>query len=130
MARQACAIVDTLGISSHPSVRVGETCSHGGQAMDRTRRGIFGHGDLDRYSLAEVAALKVSAGLECRRCRKFAAIDIDELTRLHGCQFTLGEVRHLARCRRCGSKLPQVLIRSQVIRGDRAWFPRPPGASR
>ena len=74
--------------------------------MDRTRRSIFGHGDLDRYSLAEVAALKVSAGLECRKCRKFAAVDVDELTRLHGCQFTLGEVRHLARCRRCGSKLP------------------------
>ena len=92
--------------------------------MDRTRRGIFGHGDVDRYSLAEVAALKVSAGLECRKCRKFAAVDVDELTRVHGCQFTLGEVRHLARCRRCGSKLPFVLIRSQPIvataRGIRA----------
>jgi len=98
--------------------------------MDRTRRSTFGHGDLDRYSLAEVAALKVLAGLECRKCRKFAAVDVDELTRLHGCQFTLGEVRHLARCRRCGSKLPSVLIRSQAIRGDRAWYPRPPGASR
>ena len=39
----------------------------GGRQMDRTRRSVFGHGDLDRYSLAEVAALKVSAGLECRR---------------------------------------------------------------
>ena len=48
--------------------------------MDRTRRRIFGHGDLDRYSLAEVAALKVLAGLECRKCRKFAAVDVDELT--------------------------------------------------
>jgi len=96
--------------------------------MDRTRRSIFGHGDLDRYSLAEVAVLKVSAGVECRKCRKFAAVDVDELTRLHGCQFTLGEVRHLARCRRCGSNLPFVLIRSQAIRGDRAWYPRPPGS--
>ena len=95
--------------------------------MDRTRRSIFGRGDLNRYSLAQVTALKVSAGLECR---KFAAVDVDELTRLHGCQFTLGEVRHLARCRRCGSKLPFVLIRSQAIRGNRAWYPRPPGASR
>ena len=34
--------------------------------MDRTGRSIFGIGDLDRYSLAEVTALKVSAGLECR----------------------------------------------------------------
>jgi len=34
--------------------------------MDRTGRSIFGNGDLDRYSLAEVTALKVSAGLECR----------------------------------------------------------------
>ena len=58
--------------------------------MDRTRRGIFGHGDLDRYSLAEVTALKVLAGLECRKCRKFAANDVDELTRIHGCRFTLG----------------------------------------
>src|SRR5437868_5617676 len=74
--------------------------------MDRTRRGIFGHGDLDRYSLAEVAALKVSAGLECRKCRKFAALDVDHLTRVHGCQFTLGEVRQLARCQRCRSALP------------------------
>ena len=82
------------------------------------------------YSLAEVAALKVLAGLECRKCRKFAAVDVDELTSLYGCQFTLGEVRQLARCRRCGSKLPLVLIRSQAIRGDRAWYPRPPGASR
>lgn len=98
--------------------------------MDRTRRSIFGHGDLDRFSLAEVVGLKIFAGLECRRCRKFAAINIDELTRRHGCQFTLGEVRRLARCRRCNSKLPQVLIRSPIIRGDRAWFPRPPGASR
>jgi len=98
--------------------------------MDRTRRGIFGHGDLDRYSLAEVAALHVSAGLECRRCHKFAVIDVDDLSRRNGCQFTLGEVRRLARCRRCGSKLPQVLIRSEMIRGDRGWFPRPPGASR
>src|SRR3954454_21941693 len=98
--------------------------------MDRTRRGIFGHGDLDRYSLAEIAALKVLAGLECRKCRKFAAIDVDHLTRLHGCQFTLGEVRQLAKCRRCGSTLPFVLIRSQMIRGARAWFPPPPGASR
>jgi len=99
--------------------------------MDGTGRRFFGHGDLDRYSLAEVVVLEVSAGLECRRCRKFAAVDVDELTRIHGCQFTLGEVRRLARCRRCGSKLPQVLIRSgHAIRGDRAWFPRPPGASR
>ena len=98
--------------------------------MDRTRRSIFGHCDLDRYSLAEVVALKVHAGLECRKCSKFAAIDIDELTRAHGCQFTLGEIRRLARCRRCGSKLPQVLIRSEAIRGDRAWLPRPPGATR
>jgi hypothetical protein len=91
--------------------------------VDRTRRGIFGHGDLDRYSLAEVTALKVLAGLECRKCRKYAAVDIDELTRLHGCQFTLGEVRHLARCRRCGSKLPFVLIRSQAIRGHELPVP-------
>ena len=41
--------------------------SSAGRQMDRTRRSIFGHCDLDRYSLAEVAALKVSAGLECRR---------------------------------------------------------------
>lgn len=33
------------------------------------------------YSLAEVVALKVSAGLECRKCHKFAAIDVDDLTR-------------------------------------------------
>ena len=43
--------------------------------MDRTRRSIFGYGELDRYSLAEVVGLKVSAGVECRRCRKFAAIE-------------------------------------------------------
>jgi DNA-directed RNA polymerase subunit RPC12/RpoP len=98
--------------------------------MNRTRRGIFGHGDLDRYSLAEVSALNVSAGLECRKCRKFSAIDVDDLARRQGCQFTLGEVRQLARCQRCGSKLPFVLIRSHAIRGDRAWFPRPPGAGR
>lgn len=98
--------------------------------MDRTRRSTFGHGDLDRYSLAEVGALNISAGLECRKCRKFAALDIDELTRNRGCQFTLGELRQLAKCQRCGSRLPQLLIRSQMIRGDRAWFPRPPGASR
>jgi len=98
--------------------------------MDRTRQSIFGHGDLDRYSLAEVTALKVSAGLECRKCRKFAAVDVDALTRLHGLSVHLGEVRHLAKCLRCGSKLPFVLIRSEAIRGDRAWCPRPPGASR
>ena len=98
--------------------------------MDRTRRGIFGHGDLDRYSLAEVAALKIHAGFECRKCRKFSAIDLDTLTRRNGCQFTLGEVRKLARCRRCGSGLPFILVRSEAMRGDRAWFPRPPGATR
>jgi hypothetical protein len=98
--------------------------------MDRTRHGIFGHGDLDRYSLAEVAALKIHAGFECRKCRKFAAIDLDTLTRRNGCQFTLGEVRKLARCRRCGSGLPFILVRSEAMRGDRAWFPRPPGATR
>ena len=64
-----------------------------------------------------------------RTCRKFAAVDMYELTCLPGCQFILGEVRHLSRCSRCGSNPPLVLIRSQAIRGDRAWFPRPPGAS-
>ena len=98
--------------------------------MDRTRHGIFGHGDLDRYSLAEVVALKIHAGFECRKCRKFAAIDLDTLTRRNGCQFTLGDVRKLARCRRCGSRLPFILVRSEAMRGDRSWFPRPPGASR
>ena len=98
--------------------------------MDRTRWRIFGHGDLDRYSLAEVTALKIAAGLECRKCRKFAVVDLPELTRKNGCQFTLGEVRRLAVCRRCGARLPSVLIRSEAIRGDRAWFPRPPGLTR
>jgi hypothetical protein len=93
--------------------------------MDRTRRSIFGHGDLDRYSLAEVVALKIHAGFECRKCRKFAAIDIDELTRRNGCQFTLGEVRKLARCRALRKQAA-----SEAIRGDRAWFPRPPGYTR
>jgi hypothetical protein len=65
-----------------------------------------------------------------RKCRKFAAVDIETLTKKHGCQFTLGEVRRLAVCRRCGFRLPFVLIRSEAIRGNRAWFPRPPGATR
>jgi hypothetical protein len=74
--------------------------------MGRTKHGIFGHGELKRYSLAEVAALKLFAGLECRRCHKYAALDVDELTRLYGCQFTLGEVTRLAKCQGRGSKLP------------------------
>jgi hypothetical protein len=98
--------------------------------MDRIRQSIFGHGDLDRYSLAEVVGLKIHPGFECRKCRKFSAIDVETLTRTQGCQFTLGEVRRRARCRRCGSGLPQILIRSEAMRGDRAWFPRPPGATR
>ena len=88
------------------------TPARGEQGQDEARD--LGHGDRDRYSLAEVTALKVLAGLECRKC-KFAAVGVDELTGLHGCQFSLGEVRHLARCRRCASKLPFVLIRSQPL---------------
>jgi hypothetical protein len=52
--------------------------------MDRTRRGIFGHGDLDRYSLAELAGLNIAAGLECRKCRKFAPATTNALGRVSG----------------------------------------------
>jgi hypothetical protein len=36
---------------------------------------------------------------------------IHSLARPNGCQFTLGEVRKLARCRRCCSGLPFILVR-------------------
>ncbi len=98
--------------------------------MDSVKRRIFGHGDLDRYSLAEVRALKLAAGLECLRCHKYAALDIDHLEARDGPQLHLGDIRRRAKCQRCGCHNPVALIRSPVMRGDRAWYPRPPGATR
>lgn len=97
--------------------------------MDLVQRYLFGSGDLDSYSFADVRELQVAAGLECRRCHKFAALDLDELERKCGVE-TLGALKRRARCQRCGGRDPVILIRSPAMRGDRAWFPRPPGLTR
>lgn len=91
---------------------------------------FFGDGNLETYTLQRTVDLHVVPGLECSKCRKFAVINVDRLAEAYGADLTLGEIRNRARCQRCGARNPVILLRANAVRGDYAWFPRPPGLRR
>jgi hypothetical protein len=101
--------------------------------MDHVQEYLFGHGDLDRYTIAYIRGLPpINVGFECSRCHKYAVLNLDDMAAKYGEDVTLGALRRRARCQRerCRARNPTILLRSSAMRGDRAWHPRPPGLSR
>jgi hypothetical protein len=90
----------------------------------------FGQEDRDRYTLRRVLELGLTVAFECRACRRISQMILLDLVERYGITTTLGELRSKAVCSRCGKREVDVLTRQPGVRGDRAWHPRPPGASR
>jgi hypothetical protein len=91
---------------------------------------IFGPEDRDGYTLRKVAELRLTVAFECRNCRKIAHCDILELIEKHGLAAKLGDLKRRAICMRCKRRAADILLRQPGIRGDRAWQPHPPRATR
>lgn len=67
---------------------------------------------------------------ECGKCARLCAADMDDLVARYGAVATIAAVRTHMRCRRCGRRQARALVRLRFGRGDRAWVPVPPRASR
>ncbi|GEM_PF-5268783 len=91
---------------------------------------VFGPGDRDGYTLRKVAELRLTLAFECRNCRKIAQEDILELIEKHGLAAKLGDLRRRAKCTRCNRRAADILLRQPGVRGDKAWRPHPPRATR
>ena len=91
---------------------------------------VFGQEDRDRYTLRRVLEIGLTVAFECRSCRKISQMVVLDLVERYGMTTTLGELRSKAVCSRCGKRVADVLTRQPGVRGERAWHPRPPGASR
>jgi hypothetical protein len=91
---------------------------------------VFGQEDRDRYTLRGVLELGLTVAVECRSCRRVSQLIVLDLVERYGITTTLGDLRSKAVCSRCGRRVVDVLTRQPGVRGDRAWHPRPPGASR
>ena len=91
---------------------------------------VFGQEDRDGFTLRRVLELGLTVAFECRSCRKISQVVVLDLVERHRLTTTLGELRLKAVCSRCGKRVADVLTRQPGVRGDRAWHPRPPGASR
>jgi hypothetical protein len=90
----------------------------------------FGPEDRDHYTLRQVAELRLGLAFDCRNCGKFTSLDVLTLIERYGAATELGNLRPKARCSRCGKQAADVLTRVPGVRGERAWWPRPPGATR
>jgi hypothetical protein len=86
--------------------------------------------DRDRYTLRQVAELRLGLAFDCRNCGKFTSLDVMALIARYGATTPLSKLRSKAKCLRCGKRAADVLTRMPGVRGDRAWWPRPPGATR
>jgi hypothetical protein len=91
---------------------------------------VFGPDDRDQYTLRRVADLGLIIAFECRNCRKVSQRDVLELIERYGLNAKRGDLRPKARCSRCSKRQADVLMRSPGVRGSRAWWPRPPRATR
>jgi len=91
---------------------------------------VFGPDERDEYTLRRVAELQLSIAFECRNCHKISQREVLDLIELYGLTTKLGDLRPKARCSRCGKRAADILMRSPGLRGARAWWPRPPGATR
>jgi hypothetical protein len=87
----------------------------------------FGPEDRDRYTLRHVAELRLGLAYDCRNCGKFTSLDVLTLIERYG---AATELRPKARCSRCGKRAADVLTCVPGVRGERARWPRPPGATR
>jgi hypothetical protein len=85
--------------------------------------------DVTRWTLEEVAE-RGTLVFECRRCRRMAVLERGQLEGRFNHQSRVAEVRRVMRCRRCGSKFPEALVRLKIGRGDLAWWPLPPRLGR
>jgi hypothetical protein len=91
---------------------------------------VFGQEDRDRYTLRQVAELRLVFVFECRNCRKVSEVDVLGLIERYGASATVGEIRDKARCRICKKRTAEVLMRQPGSRKDFGWWPRPPRATR
>jgi hypothetical protein len=60
-------------------------------------RVVFGQEDRDRYTLRQVAELRLVFVFECRNCRKVSEVDVLGLIERYGASVTVGEIRDKAR---------------------------------
>jgi hypothetical protein len=91
---------------------------------------VFGPEDRDKYTLRHVVELRLGLAFDCRNCGKFTSLDVVLLIERYGAAMRLGDLRPKAKCSRCGKRTADVLTHLPGVRGARAWWPRPPGATR
>ncbi|WP_152981905.1 hypothetical protein [Prosthecomicrobium hirschii] len=84
----------------------------------------------DAFTLRDVVERRLAMVFECANCRRVTQVDVLNLVARFGPEMAVEAVRFRARCQRCGKRRARPLFRDPAIRGDRAWWPKPPGATR
>lgn len=86
--------------------------------------------DPEQFSIRDVIERRMGMVFECANCRKVAQVDVLQLVSRFGPDILLQATRFRARCTRCGKRRARILLKDPASRGDWAWWPRPPGATR
>ena len=84
----------------------------------------------ERFTLGTLARHNIALVFECARCWKASQMDVDRLIGRFGPDSLVQPICRKARCGRCGRLQPHHLLKYPIFRGDLAWWPRPPGATR
>ena len=85
--------------------------------------------DVGRWTLRTVVE-QGSLMVECGNCWRLVRMDARKLIARFGPDAEVREVQARMVCRRCGSQRARSLVRLKAARGDQAWLPVPPRASR
>lgn len=84
----------------------------------------------ESFTLRKLSESNIALVFECARCWKASQMDILGLIGRFGPESLVDPICRKARCSRCGRLRPRPLLKFPVFRGDLAWWPRPPGATR
>jgi|HubBroStandDraft_5_1064220.scaffolds.fasta_scaffold1027500_1 hypothetical protein len=91
---------------------------------------VFGPNERDKYTLRQIVEFRLGLAFDCRNCGKFSKIDVLTLIERYGAATPLGALQSKGKCSRCGKRAADILTHDPGVRGDRAWRPRTPGATR
>src|ERR1700727_2168974 len=90
----------------------------------------FWEASYDQFTLRRLADRGFAVAFECRKCHHVTRCDVADLIDRHGAAMSVSELRRRARCTFCLRRRADVLLQQAGLRGNLAWWPHPPRATR
>lgn len=81
-------------------------------------------------TLRDVVDDRLALFFECASCERLSQSDLLHLVWRFGPDTKIETIRFKVVCSRCNARRATPLLKSAYRRGDAAWFPRPPLATR